>query len=252
MAERDDPFYVGWLERSPAALARHTRAVAVLLLAGALGVAGLLVTAQAPFDPGTFEFGVQTTVEGVIVERPYPLLLTPTSAGWRTHFLVASGKHGAGALVAGRDGKPVRLTGSRIYNDERRMIEVTAVEPASAASAERLTRLAAGEQRLGRMTLVGEIVDSKCHLGVMKPGRGKPHRACAVRCISGGIPPVLRVEDRAGRVDYLLLVDAEGEPVNDRVLDLVAEPVEITGEVTRAGDSLTLYAEPATYRRLGS
>ena len=28
-----------------------------------------------------------------------------------------------------------------------------------------------------------------CFLGVMKPGRSKPHRACAVRCISGGIPP---------------------------------------------------------------
>ena len=27
---------------------------------------------------------------------------------------------------------------------------------------------------------MGEIVDSKCHLGVMKPGRGKTHALCAV------------------------------------------------------------------------
>lgn len=24
----------------------------------------------------------------------------------------------------------------------------------------------------------------------MKPGEGKAHRACAIRCIAGGIPPV--------------------------------------------------------------
>jgi hypothetical protein len=29
------------------------------------------------------------------------------------------------------------------------------------------------------MTLTGEIVDSKCYLGVMNPGQGKVHRDCA-------------------------------------------------------------------------
>jgi hypothetical protein len=46
---------------------------------------------------------------------------------------------------------------------------------------------------LGTQTLIGEIVDSKCYLGVMNPGALIPHRACAIRCISGGIPPVLLV-----------------------------------------------------------
>jgi hypothetical protein len=34
------------------------------------------------------------------------------------------------------------------------------------------------------------------------------------------------------------------------VLDLVAEPVEISGEVVRSGDLLVLYADPRTYRRI--
>ena len=42
-------------------------------------------------------------------------------------------------------------------------------------------------QPLGAVTLTGEIVDSKCFLGVMNPGNLKPHKACAIRCISGGI-----------------------------------------------------------------
>ena len=103
---------------------------------------------------------------------------------------------------------------------------------------------------LGSYTLRGEIVDSKCFLGVMKPGRRKPHRACATRCISGGVPPIFFVETVAGEHDFLLLVDEAGAPVNDRVLDLVAEPLEITGEVRRHGAHLVLAADPASYRRL--
>src|SRR5947207_1819862 len=98
---------------------------------------------------------------------------------------------------------------------------------------------------LGRRTLVGEIVDSKCFLGVMNPGQLTPHRACAIRCISGGVPPVLVVRQKNGPAIYLLLVASDGKPV----LDIVAEPVEITGEVEREGDLLILRADPATYHR---
>ena len=103
---------------------------------------------------------------------------------------------------------------------------------------------------LGKQTLVGEIVDSKCFLGVMNPGQLTPHRACAIRCISGGVPPVLLVRQKDGPAIYLLLVSADGKPVNKQVLDLVAEPLEITGEVERQGELLILRADPATYRKL--
>ena len=103
---------------------------------------------------------------------------------------------------------------------------------------------------LGRQTLVGEIVDSKCYLGVMNPGQLLPHRACAILCISGGIPPVLLVRQKIGPAIYLLLVSADGQPVNQQVLDLVAEPVQITGEVERQGDWLILRADPARYQRV--
>ena len=44
----------------------------------------------------------------------------------------------------------------------------------------------------------------------------------------------------------------DGEPVNKQVLNLVAEPVEITGEVERQGELLILRADPATYRRVSN
>ncbi len=104
---------------------------------------------------------------------------------------------------------------------------------------------------LGRRTLRGEIVDSKCYLGVMNPGFGKTHRACAIRCISGGIPPVLLVRsEKTGRATYYLLVGEDGEAVNEEVLELVALPVEIAGNVEKAGSRLVLKASPESYRLL--
>ena len=72
----------------------------------------------------------------------------------------------------------------------------------------------------------------------------------AIRCISGGIPPVLLVRTPAGSPLYFLLVSAEGMPVNSQVLNLVAEPVQVTGDVERQGELLILRADPATYRRV--
>ena len=69
-------------------------------------------------------------------------------------------------------------------------------------------------------------------------------------CISGGIPPVLLVRQTDGTALYFLLVSASGQPVNREVLDLVAEPVSITGDVIRQGDQLILRADPRTYRRV--
>ena len=37
-----------------------------------------------------------------------------------------------------------------------------------------------------------------------------------------------------------------------QVLDMVAEPLEITGEVERQGELLILRADPATYRRVNT
>ena len=118
------------------------------------------------------------------------------------------------------------------------------------ASDKTSARLLPQSMPLGKQTLIGEIVDSKCFLGVMNPGQLTPHRACAIRCISGGCPPVLLVRQKEGPAVYLLLVSAEGKPVNKQVLDMVAEPLEITGEVERQGELLILRADPATYRRL--
>ena len=103
---------------------------------------------------------------------------------------------------------------------------------------------------LGPVTLRGEIVDSKCYLGVMNPGNGKVHRDCAVRCISGGAPPAFVARDAEGDSRVLLLVGSDGRQLNREVLSFVAEPIEVTGELLRSGANLILKAEPSRFRRV--
>jgi hypothetical protein len=163
--------------------------------------------------------------------------------------LVGAGKTGGDQEVASSLGSDVRLDGTLIYRDDVTMIEIVPDSAAARADGEGPAPPPTIES-LGSQTLSGEIVDMKCYLGVMKPGRGKPHRACATNCIRGGIPPVLVVQDGRGASRHFLLVDRSERPVNVRVLEFVAEPIQITGEVVRKDNLYYLKADPSTYQRL--
>jgi hypothetical protein len=52
---------------------------------------------------------------------------------------------------------------------------------------------------------------------------------------------MLFVKDDKGREAHLLLVDAKRQPMNDRVLDLVAQQVTIEGRLERRDDLDYLY-----------
>ena len=95
-----------------------------------------------------------------------------------------------------------------------------------------------GQEDLGEVQLTGEIVDSKCYFGVMNPGAGKVHRDCAVRCISGGVPPAFLVRDGGGSTATLLLANWKRE-----LLEHIAEPVTIRGRLSRSAGRFTLYQE---------
>jgi len=269
MEPRDGEFYVGYRRRAPAALAPFLRGASVLLLVLAAAVAALLASGQKRFGPGEFEYGTERELTGVIAERPVPLLVVPRpgglsgarlrrdapagASGASRYPLVLRGKHGAAEAVAGLDGALARAAGTLIYRPGATMLELAPGSPARVpigAARFGAGDPAAGAEDLGRHTLSGEIVDSKCWLGVMKPNRRLPHRACAALCIRGGIPPALVVDLESGGEAMFLLVDGAGGALGERVLDVVAEPVEVDGRVARHGDLLVLAADPAGIRRL--
>ena len=163
----------------------------------------VLVAGQMPFANSAFEYGKLRSFEGVIVTRPFPTLLVarPGQTGqedkYSRYLLVAPGKHGADDLVASFDGKQVRLQGQLIYRGGGTMVEIT---PSSIAVTDTAPAIQETTRDLGTVTVTGEIVDSKCYLGVMNPGQGKVHRDCAARCLSGGIPPIFVTTDGTGTV----------------------------------------------------
>lgn len=307
-----DEFYIGYdAPPMPPGIARIVKR-AVLMIGAAVPVAaGVLAIGHTRIDGGTFDFGRPRQVSGVIGTRPYPAIRVDGAnrdAGegesqrdvWA--LLVAPGKHGADALVAGFDGARVTLEGTRIQRGDRLMFEVTpgsiardersaassasstssAANAAGAAAAMRAARASNGAQGGERVedahvadahgadgamvTLRGEIVDSKCHLGVMVPGEGKTHKDCASLCLRGGIPPALLVRDREGRSALLLLVTPSGDPVGqEAVVRLAGEPVEVTGviasgtnaeTITRRGKAAAgwpvLRTDPSTWRPLAA
>ena len=97
---------------------------------------------------------------------------------------------------------------------------------------------------------VARLWDSKCHLGVMNPGRFKPHRACAIQCLAGGIPPILVAQTADGKLAHYLLVGPDGGAVNAAVIDYAAEPVEVSGTLKIVGGRKVLYSDLDTLKRL--
>ena len=251
----DEGFYIGYHDRAPALLAQRLRGVSISLVVIGMGLAGALAAQQSPVVPAVFEYGSEREFTGWLRERPAVRLVVavPGAEGQpfalSSYLLVAPGKRGADEDVGGLHERQVRVRGTLIHLDGETMIElagegaVTAIAGGDAAPASQ-------RQSIGRVTLRGEIVDSKCHFGVMNPATGKVHRACAARCLSGGVPPVFLARARDGGRLHLLLTGEDGRAIGREVLDVVAEPLEITGTVERIDSLLVLRAEPDTFVRL--
>ena len=232
-----DEFFIGWQGKAPKENGRFLKRLvivaAVLVAATAVAVSAFQRTAtrDSRWDSETIEF------TGILLKEPAPILIGDDN---QVRFLVNPFKFGFDEETAAYFHlKRVSLKGTLISRDGQEMIE---------GLAETVRELNEGGDNIipalkeqGPVVLEGEIVDSKCYLGVMNPGNLKPHRACAINCISGGIPPVLVVRDSEGNASYILMVGEQGEPINDLVLPLVAEPVCIQGQLKSLGKLPIVY-----------
>jgi len=244
-------FYVGYLPKAPAALARRTkRTVALLLILVATASVLFAISQRTVSTPATFEFGHERVFEGIMVASPYPALLVarPNASAnepqYSYYSVVAPGKHGADSIASSFDRKVVRLRGTLVYREDQTMVEVV---PDSIGALDTNPSALPASDKLGRFTLTGEIVDSKCNFGVMNPGRGKVHKDCAVRCLSGGIPPAFVTHDFQGRPATLLLTTDRGKPLpKETFLGHVAQPLQLRGVVRKTGDELFFEVEPSS------
>ena len=251
-------FFIGYNWPQPPGLLRGVKCAAIGLGLGVIGLSGSLAVGHTPLDGGLFEFGTLQTVTGTIVETPYPMLQHDDDARpWS--LLVARGKHGANDAVRGLDGLRVEVQATRIARGDHTMFEI-AEDPvvrgvssmrdsSSATSPGTDSSPAARPSVSGRVRLRGEIVDSKCFLGVMVPGTGTTHRDCASLCLRGGIPPALFVHEADGTSSLLLLVGPDPR-LRERAVALAGEPVELTGTIEQRGGWRAVVSNPDDWRRV--
>jgi hypothetical protein len=249
---KEPEFYIGWQSMAPAATGRLIKwfCLGLFILAASMGT--LLALSQRTIGISVFEWGKLKDFHGIMVAKPYPHLLSTNNLQF--YYLVKPDKFGFDSDIASKyDGQQVCLLGTLIYRGNQMMIEALPESINSCSTALDADLLASIKPQpdvsLGRQTIIGEIVDSKCFLGVMNPGRYVAHKACAIRCISGGCPPLF-ISGSGDALHYYLLVNTNGNAVNQAVLDKVAEPLEISGEVVKQGALIILKADPTTYKRI--
>lgn len=244
------PIYVGYLG-VPGDVLRVLRILVPMHLVAMAISAAILAGLQRDPGDGTWSTGSTTTLEGRLVFEPYGMIESIDEHGdARSVLLVTVGKLGAPEALRELAGRRVKAEGYAIQRGGRMILELdggASVRPIDGGATERAGAFLATP--LGVQELSGEIVDPKCAFGVMKPGDGKAHRACASLCIRGGIPPMLAWDRAGGERSYCLLVDESGGPMNERVLSFIAEPVSLRGEVERRGDLLVMRVETDGIRR---
>ena len=248
--------FIGWA-KAPAVDRRFLLAALPLGLIAGTGTSALI--ASELDDPGAGAWLTSAThkVTGALLVAPYPLIrLSDPSApfGMRTVLIVAQGKCTSALKLTEQDATAVEASGVLIQRKERQMLEVPPfleewLAPASINMPEHIVSPA--PVSLGSARLSGTIMDSKCFFGVMRPGRGKTHKACASLCIRGGIPASFWVRTKDGRELVMLMTAPDGTSIQtEEILPFVADPVEATGEIVRVGDLMQFRLDAANLRRL--
>jgi hypothetical protein len=250
-----DDFYVGYLP-TPASHRSMLRVLvpALVLVAGA--VATLVAITQR--DPGRAVWDDAVTEHaGIVLARPSPMLITRDDDGTaHASLLVLEGKHGAASVVGEWHGREVIVSGREITREGRRVIEVVSggVRERTAGSSplgidpNRL--IVQGSNPASLVTMRGEIIDSKCYHGAMKPGEGKGHKACATLCIRNGIPAMFAVWSERSGPPALHLLLVEGGEIDSDTLSKIGERVEVSGHAGLIADMRVLTIEPGSVRRV--
>jgi hypothetical protein len=240
----NDDFFIGY-EKVPERLGSQLTGIASALGLLAVGSAAVLAVGHARLQGGAFAFGDPRPLSGIVATTPYPAIQLDTDDTGRAALLVAQGKHGLSLAAA--SGQRIRLDGARIARGDAVMLEVV---PDSVMKLDGGNSSNAESAAATEVTVTGEIVDSKCFLGVMVPGDGTTHRDCASLCIRGGIPPALLVRDRAGRSVLVLLTSDAPDRLRGRAVSLAGSAVEVSGRLTRRGGWFVLESDPAAWRSL--
>ncbi|WP_109302670.1 hypothetical protein [Aquimarina sp. AU474] len=244
MENKKDDFYIGYIEDVSLKTKATIKKFVLIGLITLLLIAITFAITQNNFKNSTFELTTNSKIMGVYHEMPYPMLKVKTAENtFKNILLIGFGKYSANPFLKKirsqtpeLSGSMLSIEGNLIYYNGKTLLQITNDEKITLVEKTNLQRLPQLKTLVSDMELKGEIIDPKCYFGVMKPGKGKIHRSCAVLCISGGIPPVLATTDRNNISEYYLITDNAGKPIHKDILPYVGKPSLLKGKVVQLED----------------
>jgi len=240
--KKKDEFYIGYLDHMGSDTKKSIRVFVIVAFLVVIGSAIIFGLSQNEFKNSSFELYSETKLTGVYHESPYPMLqveIAPET--FKSILLLGFGKSSVNPFfetiktqTKDLNNKKLMIEGNLIYYNGKTLLQITDEEKITLIDANN-HKLQLGAEALGQKSFNGEVIDPKCFFGVMKPGFGKIHRSCAVRCISGGVPPVFAVHGNDD-IQYLLIVGEDGKPMNKEMLSFVGQSATVTGRVEKLDD----------------
>jgi len=231
-------FFIGWL----GVIDKHTKKTVSSFMFPAMLIGFIFLLSftflQKKIANSAYIYNEVAEYTGKLSNYPFPHILFTKGKDvfgnpkYEVLPLVNAWKFGADSLIAKwnvtNENDMATIQGTIIIRDSVKAMELTNKENAFLSPKTPTSNIKPEVKKIGLVTIQGEIIDPKCYLGAMNPGEGKPHRSCAIRCISGGIMPMITYMEN-GQKKYAVLLGENGEKINSQVLDFVAEPVEIKG-----------------------
>lgn len=229
-------FYIGYRNDNHPIFKKTFKWVILLLCLLIIAIAFFVSFSQKYFSNSSFELNEDTTLNGIYHAQPYPMLQVQLDNNiYQNILLLGYGKFGAerqlneSAEQSLHNGITLSVTGNLIYYNGKTLLQV---HPNKNIKISNRSGTAIPTLNYSHTSnLIGEIIDPKCYFGVMKPGKGKIHKSCAIRCISGGIPPVFLTIDSNGKEDYYLITDQQGQPLKESLIPLIGKKIKLSGSV---------------------
>lgn len=242
-------FFVGYLV-TPAGISKIYKAIIPLLLILGAGFSYWVASGQKSAGKGVWDLSGEVEITGYLTVDPYPVIHV---SGDSPHsvILVEQTKMGATDRAMEFANRWVSISGFAITRGDWSMLQLIPSSTFTPQSG--LDESPMEAVQMGEVELRGEIIDSKCFLGVMKPGAGKVHRACAAMCLRGGIPPMLVVKNAQGERYGFMLMNENGESASIQLADLVGVPITLSGRLEQRGDMMYIrYSEDGVNKLTGS
>jgi hypothetical protein len=239
--------YVGYMPLPP----RHRRFLTMFLPAIVfvmlLAAAGIAMLERDP-GPAVWDDAAEQAWTGTVHLLPYPMLETNQDGAY---LIVGIGKFGVSDRLAPHDGLECTIRGYQLQRNGRKMIELSMAQNAITETGTKTEIATTPPPNPTPVSITTEIVDGKCFLGTMKPGNRKNHKACAILCVTGGLPPIVAANLPEANGLYPLLRVNGSTTLPQSVLNLIGEPVHIEGTLTHINGLPVIDTTPSAITPVG-